>query len=128
MGNFFSLNFWINTRPGSLSPFGMQVLTFFAVLMIALFFLTKIMQKKKGGLYFKLFDKLNSFFIANFLICLMYMFFTYELIPLLSARFWFLFWIIGMIVWLYFIFKHMQTIPEKKKKLEEKQEFEKYIP
>ena len=55
-------------------------------------------------------------------------FFNYEMVPFLSARFWFLLWGIGILVWLFFIYKMIIKIPQKKALLEKEREFKKYVP
>ena len=68
------------------------------------------------------------FFTVNAVVGLMLLFFTYELVPILSARFFFLFWLIEMIIWLASIWKVYKKVPEIKKAKEEEKEFKKYIP
>ena len=64
----------------------------------------------------------------NFFVGLILLFFSHELIPFLSARFWFLLWGLGIAVWLVFIFKALVAIPKKKKQIEKEREYKKYIP
>jgi len=128
MNNFLSVSFWFNTRPGSLSPNILMMLTFFLVALFALFLVFTFLKKRKNGLYFKIISGLSTFFLTNFIVGLFFLFFSYELIPILSARFWYPLWFLGMIFWQVMILKELRKIPEKKKKFEEEKEFQKYIP
>ena len=128
MNNLMSFKYWINTRPGSLSPLFLDGLVVFLVLLFAGFITLQFLKKHNNRIYFRIFEKLSTFTFANFFIGLMLTFFSFELIPVLSARFWYLLWFVGMVTWLAFIFRELKKIPEKKKKLQEKQEFQKYIP
>lgn len=128
MGNIFSLSFWFNTRPGLLMPIYSNIFIGFIIFLLIAFIVFSILQKKKKGAFTSFLRRLSSFSIINAIIGLILLFFVYELIPFLSARFWLLFWGIGMIVWLVTIFKKLRTVPVRKKQLEDEKEFKKYIP
>ena len=125
--NFFSLNFWLDSRPGLLIPAYYNtligVIVLFVILATIIFFL-----KKKGGFYLKLLERFFNFFTTNAFIGLVLWFFNSELIPFFSSRFWYFLWAIGMIVWSVFIFKYSKSLPVKRKEIEEKKAFNKYIP
>lgn len=129
MSNLLTLNFWFNLRPGVFTD-SMQ--KFFIAFIVALFFLALLSvffkRGDKKGIYKKVWQSLYYFSITNVFIGAVLLFFTYEMVPMLSARFWFLLWGIGMIVWLYFIFRNLRRIPEKKAEREAEKEFKKYIP
>ncbi|MFH1427675.1 MAG: hypothetical protein ABIG60_04080 [Patescibacteria group bacterium] len=128
MGNLLSLKYWINLRPG---PLLASVQQYFIYLIIILFIISVIfwlLKTKKQGIYLAVWQKLFNFSVLNTIVGLFFLFFTYELVPFLSARFWFLLWAIGDIVWLIFIFKALVKIPAKKKKRAEEKEYRKYIP
>lgn len=129
MQNLLSLNFWFKLRPGLMLPASQKI---FFGLLIALaiaaavsFFIKK---REKGRLYGRLWNGLNSFSLTNLAIGLILLFFNYELVPFLSARFWFLIWAAEMAVWAVFIIKRFADIPKIKKQMEEEKEFKKYIP
>ena len=55
--------------------------------------------------------------------------FRYERVYVLSARFWLLVWLIGLVVWLAFILKYqLKVIPQARAKLQKTQDFNKYLP
>lgn len=126
--NLLSYKFWLNMRPADMTPL-------FNYLFIGaiLFFITAsavawMMKNRKKNSYTRLWEKLFTFFSTNLFIGLVIMFFNYEQIPFLSARFWFLIWGAGILIWIGYILKYLKTIPEKRKINEEKKEFNKYIP
>ncbi|MDD5071274.1 MAG: hypothetical protein PHQ42_00895 [Patescibacteria group bacterium] len=128
MGNLLSLKFWFNLRPGALLPVYQKTFVIFILGLVVFYFFCRFFIGRKKGLYTFFWRRLQSFSLANAIIGLVLLFFSYELIPFLSSRFWFLLWAIIMLVWLVFIVKSLLTIPDKKKKFEEEKEYKKYIP
>ncbi len=128
MNNLISLSYWFNTRPGNNGAMTFKIFAGLLILFLLTFVFFRIMKKRKNGPYFKIFSRLSSFSFTNFFIGLFLSFFSYELIPVLSARFWYLLWALGMLIWLMFIAKEIKKIPEKKRKIAEEKEFRKYIP
>jgi len=128
MSNLLSYKFWLNLRPGSLLAIYQNIFIGFVAILIIAFFVFWILKSKKQGLYIQIWNRLFSFSLGNAIIGLVLLFFNYELIPFLSARFWFLLWGAGMIVWLVFILKALIKIPDRKKQIEKDKEFRKYIP
>jgi len=128
MGNLLSLKFWFNLRPGALLPIYQKTFIIFVLALVIFFLFCRLLTGRKKGLYISLWRRLQSFSLANAFIGLILLFFNYELVPFLSARFWLLLWAALMLVWLVFIAKSLLAIPEKKKKLEEEKEYRKYIP
>jgi hypothetical protein len=126
--NFLNYKYWLNMRPTSLAG-GAQ--KYFIILVVLLFILTIIfsfLKARNKNLYSRLLRKLYTFFLSNFIIGLFLLFFTYEMVPFLSSRFWFLLWGAGIIFWLYFIVKEFIRVPKIKQELEKEKEFKKYIP
>lgn len=128
MGNFFKISYWFNMNPGSLEPKMLVAFVAFLLFLLAAIFICGIIRKRHAGLMYKIYDRLQGFAIGNLLIGLLYLFFTNQLIPVLSSRFWFLVWLIGMGVWLFFISKDIKKVPAMKKQREQEEEFKKYIP
>ena len=69
-----------------------------------------------------------TFFLTNAGLGLLLIFFNYEMVPFLSARFWLLLWAVSMLVWIFFIYRIVIKIPEKRERLEKEKEFKRYIP
>jgi len=128
MGNLLSLKFWFNLRPGALLPIYQKTFVIFVLALIIFFLFCRLLTGRKRGLYTSFWRRLQSFSLANAFIGLILLFFSYELIPFLSSRFWLLLWAALMLSWLVFVAKSLLAIPEKKKKLEEEKEYKKYIP
>jgi hypothetical protein len=66
--------------------------------------------------------------LTNLIIGIFFLFFTFELIPLLSARFWFLLWGIGILIWLSFIGRAVTKIPKLREEMAKEEVYKKYIP
>lgn len=129
MGNFLTWNFWFSARPGALIGSSLQIVLGFIILLIILSIISGVIRKRwSKGLYSSFWSGLHTFFWVDAVIGLLLTFFNYEMVPFLSARFWFLLWVIGMLVWLFFIYRIAVKIPEKKARLEKEKEFNKYIP
>ena len=127
MQHLFSLSYWFNLRPETLSGVGQ---TMFIVLLS--FFLFAILlifiAKKKMGIYRGFFKKISNFCVGNFIIGGLLLFFNYEIIPFFSARFWLAIWGVVMIVWLYFILINLKRIKTIKNENTREDELKKYLP
>lgn len=127
MSKFFNPLFWFNQRPGLLIPLWRNTLIAVLAILLALA-ITSFILKKKSGIYAKLWDRIFNLSSTNLFIGLVLFFFNAELVPLLSARFWYLLWVIGMGIWTFFTVRYAMTLPQKKKEFEKRREFEKYLP
>lgn len=129
MSNLLSLGFWFNFRPEPLEDNNLKyfigLLFFFLAGNLVLVFL-----KRKYGrsLYKKFLDGLSSFALVNLIVGAFLLFFAYEGVPFLSARFWFLLWAAGLIVWLVFIARNLAAVPKIKERLEAEKKYRQYIP
>ncbi|MDD4901011.1 MAG: hypothetical protein PHS62_02780 [Patescibacteria group bacterium] len=129
MGNVLTLNFWFNLRPGVLLGASFKILLGFIVLLAAVAVIAAIGKKRWGqGLYSSFWKSLYGFSLTNAAIGLMLAWFNYEMVPFLSARFWFLLWAIGILTWTFFLLRTVSRIPQKKARLEKEREFKKYLP
>ncbi|MDO9399299.1 MAG: hypothetical protein Q7T79_01245 [bacterium] len=129
MGNLLTLKFWFNLRPDVLTPLAQKI---FLVMIIALIFFTIIFgymkMLKKKGLYSKMWGQLYYFSLINGVIGLLSLFLNHEMVPFLTARFWYLLWLVVLVVWLFCIIKEAMKIPKKRQQLEKEKEFNRYIP
>ncbi|MBI2459490.1 MAG: hypothetical protein HYV53_02975 [Parcubacteria group bacterium] len=129
MGNFLTWNFWFSPRPGAFMASSLKVVLGFIIFLIIFSIVSGIIKKKWfKGLYAAFWSGLYGFFLTNAIIGLLLTFFNYEMVPFLSARFWFLLWAISMLIWLFFIYKLAAKIPEKRAQMEKEKQFKKYIP
>ena len=129
MSNWLSLKMWFNFRPGALLPIWQDAL----IIIVGIFLITTIIFwiiyiKKKKTLYAKIWSSLYSFCLTGTIIGAFLLFFTYEAVPFLSARFWFIIWFLVHAVWLFFIIRKLKKLPQIKKEIAEKKEYNKYIP
>ncbi len=129
MKNLLSLKFWFNLRPELLLPiyqkFFLALVIVLAILSLALNFL---MKRNKTGLYAQFWRRAYYFCFTNAFVFLLLSFFNYELVPFLSARFWYLLAGVEMAVWAFFILRTLYFVPKKKEQYEKEKEFKKYIP
>lgn len=127
MNNLLTWNFWFSQRPGIMIASSRNILIglliFFLLMSVAAFIL-----KRRGGFYTRLWERSFNFFSANLVIGAALYFFNQELVPFLSSRFWYLFWLIGIAIWLWFIVRYVRTLPKRKKEIEKENDFQKYIP
>ncbi len=128
MSNLLSLRFWFNLRPGPLLPIYQKLFIAFLIFLILASFVFWLTQNRQKKVYRAFWKRLHTFSLVNAFLGFVLLFFNYELVPFLSARFWFLVWGAGILVWLFFIFRILFKIPEKRKKLEAEKEYKKYIP
>ena len=129
MKNLLSYQYWFNFRPQSFPPL---IQTTLVVMTIVLFILTLVFlylkSRLKKSLFFQLWLSLYYFCLTNTIIALVLLFFNYEMLPFLSARFWFILWAAVIIVWLFFVGKRVIIIPAKRVQLEKEKLFKKYLP
>lgn len=129
MNNLLSMKFLFNPRPGALSALFQNFFFTFLALFFILAVVFAVLKKRNGkNIYYKIWRKLYIFCLTNIFIGLIILFFIYELIPILSSRFWFLIWGMAMAVWLGFISKELAQIPKKRQQIEQEREYKKYIP
>lgn len=125
--NLITLKYWFSINAGSLEKTAQIGLVIFLVILLGVLVYSSL-KKKNKGVYLKIWAKLASFGFTNFIIGLFLLFFTYEAVPFLSMRFWFLLWLAGMVFWLNLIYKECKLIPQIKEKRKQEEEFKKYIP
>lgn len=110
-------------------------------LVLGSFFLFLILLKFIGRLFYlnykkslqppekKLISSIESLLITMGFAGLAWVFFAYENIPFLSARFWMLVWLLGFIVWAYMIGRYaFIALPEALNALQAQKRREKYLP
>lgn len=127
MQHLFSLSYWFNLRPETLSNTG-QIMF---IALLGLFVLAIIMifvAKKKMGVYRGFFKKISDFCVGNLIIGGLLLFFNYEIIPFFSARFWLAIWGLVMVFWAYFILKTLKRIKTTKTEHSREDELKKYLP
>ncbi len=121
LAQLFDLNYWITTYPGPMSTsFLIGFLVFFLLHLAVAVGLSVYERKNKARLQKpirRLFGKIRSAIYTMAFLGLLWLYFAYETLPVLSARFWFLFWLLGAAIWKYHILAHYFT--KTKQELEE---------
>ncbi|MFH1522829.1 MAG: hypothetical protein ABIE43_03350 [Patescibacteria group bacterium] len=128
MTNLLTLKYWFNLKPESLLSIYHNLFIYFVALLILLSFIFWFMKSRRKGQYNSFWRLLYTFSLINAFIGLGLLFFNYESIPFLSARFWLILWGMGILLWLAFIYKKLMNVLEAKEKLAEEKEYRKYIP
>jgi hypothetical protein len=127
MSNLLTAQFWFNQFPSPLIPstakFLLGIIIFFLLVSII-----SLLLKNRKGFYRPLWGKVLNFFISNAIIGVLLYFFSQQMIPFLSARFWFALWAIGIIIWAVFIIIYTKKLFAKKKQFAQEKEFKKYLP
>jgi len=86
-------------------------------------------KKKEDPWVARGFQKISSWCLSMGIAGLVIFFFSFERLPFLSMRIWFVAWLIGAIVWAVFIVKYfIKTVPQEKRKIKDKENLQKYIP
>ena len=108
------------------------MMKFFIVLvgiLIVIGIIGQVLKKQnQKSVFRKTRDRLIYFSYSNAAIGLVLLFFTNELIPFLSARFWYLAWFVEMVWWLYSIIKQLRGLPKIKEQQAEEKKYKQYIP
>ncbi|HDQ22878.1 MAG TPA: hypothetical protein ENN28_02775 [Candidatus Uhrbacteria bacterium] len=131
-GKILSVPFWLDVRPGELSPLFEKY--FLAVLFFSYFFyflscfLKKRFVSRRNFIKANFWRKFSTFCLTMAVSFTFIFFFRYEAIPFLGGRFWILIWLIAGIIWLGFLLKYyFINLPQELKKLEEKKKFSQYL-
>ncbi|MBL7058328.1 hypothetical protein ISS03_03250 [Patescibacteria group bacterium] len=126
---FLTIDYWFNMNAGMLHPPVQNLLIFFIIILFGSIFLFNNFKIIKYKDYPRSFwANLYSYSITNTIIGFLLLFFTYERVTLLSARFWFLLWLGYIICYPRYRFKLIDKGIEKREGAKKEAEFKKYIP
>ncbi len=129
MKALLSFHYWFNFQPGELSSSGLRYFFGFLVLLFAAVFIFILIRKAgRKSIYNRIWRQAYSFSLTNLIIGVIMLFFFYESVPFLSARFWLLAWGAGIGIWLFFIVRALIRIPKMKEEIAREEEYKKYIP
>lgn len=124
-------SFWFDLDPNALSPvFERGLFLFFGVMVVFGALARIVARNKKADRYLtKAYYMISQCAFGMGLLGLLFFFFSFEQVYLLGARFWFLLWFIGLLVWIYFIWRYTtKTIPELRARDQEKNRNDQYLP
>jgi len=129
---FFSFNYWFSLKVTILSPQGEKILIGFVSVLLFLsliFLLLKKIFLKREVILSRFFKRIFKMFFTLGLLGLFFLFFRYENIYILGARFWFLLIILLGIVWAVILLIYLiKKFPKERKAIRDKELFEKYLP
>lgn len=122
-----SFSFWFNLRPGSFSDVERYFLLGFIGLLLISLVASFIIKRRPGKNRYaaRLF---YDFSFTNSLIGLILLFFNYEVIPFLSAHFWYLLWLVAMVWWFISIIKKIKAVSKKRTQEPGNSDLKKYLP
>ena len=120
-------DYWFNMRPPLLPRAGVITLILLGLLCIYLIYLAK--NKQKIADYNKpLWYSLKNFAITNLVISWLLAGFYRQGIPLFSAKFWLLLWVIGNAFYLKMLYARFKKLPGRLAEIHQEKSFKKYIP
>jgi small-conductance mechanosensitive channel len=119
-----------NVRPQAMSARAITILAIIFGLFVIFGLINKMAGRKtKDGLKAKAFKRLWYLGITSGCLGYVYLAFAWQGVALLAARFWLLIILAVVIVWLFFIAKYLYIeAPKLRKNIDQKRDFEKYIP
>lgn len=124
--------YWLNPNPVPLGPtLVSSILSFFAWFLVVAICLRIASHgiRKKDELRSGMLRRFSRLLFTTGLLGLMFLFFTYEQLPLFGMRFWFLLLFVLFLVWLgRFVAYVAREYPQKRHQLEERRQIEKYLP
>ncbi len=131
-GKIFSIPFWLDVKPGELSPLFEKYFLVVFIVSWAMFFLSKYAQKRlisqRNFIKAKFAGKTGSFFLTMAVSFSFIFFFRYEAIPILGGRFWVLVWVLTALIWLFYLLRYyFKVMPTQMSDLAEKRKMSKYL-
>jgi amino acid transporter len=127
----FSLSFWFTLQQNALSPgFARAFFIVFALIIIGAAVMRIVARNAKEDRYtVRLYRKIAAAGMTMGFIGLFWLFLAFEEVYLFGARFWFLFWLVGGGVWVYFIVIFAKKkIPALRTEDAHMREANKYLP
>ncbi len=129
MHRFIDPAYWFSLAVNDLAKTSLIILwVILAISAAAAIYFELLRRKNKDNFYKKTIKSLFNLALTNFILCALLLFFCYERIPLLSMRFWFLFWLILNITWSIKIYHRWQNIDKRKVLAEQEEIKKKYLP
>jgi len=130
IAKFFDLSRLFHLRPSIGINTVYFLLVFFAVFVVAGLVVLAVKKIKAREKYqAKILSRYVSLFLTLGLSGWLWTLLRYEKVFVFAARFWFLVWVIGGVIWLYFILKYqVKVVPLARKQAEERKMFNKYLP
>ena len=131
MNTLFTLSFWFSKYPQALTPTFEKIffILFAAVLLAGVVLRIVLNQRQRDHFATVIHQSITTLLMTMGGLGLVWFFFTYQQIPLIGARFWFLLWVIGLLAWAGWIARYAyKTVPQLKEEQHQRQERMKYFP
>lgn len=129
---FLDIKYWFNVRPVPLGPSLVGgIFAFFGWFIIVTIILRVVAYglKRQDPIKAGIFRRIASLLATTGLLGLMFLFFSYEQLPFLGMRFWFLFLFLGFTAWLLRIALYVvRDYPALKHERAEQQRLRRYLP
>ncbi|MBI2474966.1 hypothetical protein HYV69_00905 [Candidatus Uhrbacteria bacterium] len=129
--NFLDPSYWFTLRPALVGGTeGKIIFGVFAILFVLGIVARIVSSNKTGDRYMKeVVERIATMLVTMGILGALLYFFSFEQIRLFGSRFWYLFWLIGIIVWCFFLLRFVKrTIPELRAHEALKAEQRKYFP
>lgn len=124
-------SFWLNTAPTPLTTGSERLLfIFFAIFLVFGAIIRMVASHRhEDKQVTEVFSRLGRLGVTMGILGLLLFFFSFEEIPLFGARFWYLIWGAGLIIWIAWIARYVvKVIPAERAAVLARQEKEKYLP
>lgn len=124
-------SFWFDIHPLALTVGSQRVLFFVFGFLLVLGAITRMVASRhqEDRHVTEVFNRLGQMGVTMGMIGLLLFFMSFEEIVFLGARFWYLFWTIGLVVWIGNIVRYVKkTIPAEREAELAEQERRKYLP
>lgn len=131
MSSFFQPSAWFTLRPAAIGGLSGNIIFAVLVLLFVLGIVSRIVAGNKvDDRYMRtLGERVGTMLMTMGGLGLLFFFFSYERIQLFGAPFWYLFWAVGLIVWIVFLARFAKkTIPQMRSSEVERIEKRKYLP
>jgi phosphatidylserine synthase len=129
---FLDYRYWMNPNPIPLGPSLVSgILSFFAWFLIVAVGLHLAAHglRKKDPLRAEMFRRFSGLLSTTGLLGLLFLFFTYEQLPLFGMRVWFLLlFVLFLALLVRFVIYVVREYPQKRHQLDERRQIEKYLP
>lgn len=123
--------YWFDFSPSPMSGTSEKVLLAFFGLVFIVGLVLRTMEKRKKLERFvaRAVHRGTHVGLTMGALGILFLFFGFEQVRLFGARFWYLFWLIGFLVWLGFILHEYFKVAPREKKIEDlRRQREKYLP
>ena len=127
----FRASFWFARIPAPLSPFFEKALfAFFGIILILGAVVRIVASNRKHDRFVKsIFDRVGTCLVSMGFVGVILYFFSYQRIPFLGMRFWFLVWGLFFVAWLgWILYYACKVVPKERQCLLNRMEQMKYMP